>query len=63
MTFNQPFYLGELLQALWNALNPRGYLVSIAVHVHVELMNKRYDIPRMVNQVSFINVVRENFKD
>jgi hypothetical protein len=59
MTFNQPFYLGELLQALWNALNPCGFLVSISAQVDVSLMDKRYDIPRMVNQVNFINLVRK----
>jgi hypothetical protein len=60
MTFDQPKFLGDLLENLWNALNSRGYLVTIAVHWENELALKRYNIGRMVNNVNFINLVRTN---
>lgn len=54
---NQAANFVLLLQAIYNALHPNGYLVTIAVAVDNSLAASRYDIPNVEKYVDFINLV------
>jgi chitinase len=54
---NQATNFVSMLHILYNTLNPRGYLVTIAVGVDNSLAPSRYDIPNVAKYVDFINLM------
>lgn len=58
---NQAANFVALLQDIYNLLNPRGYLVTIAVGVDNSWAPYRYDIANIARYVHFVNLVNFYF--
>lgn len=48
-----------MIQEIYNALNPNGYLVSIAVTANNQKALTCYEFPTIANYVDFINLVKK----